>query len=353
MVSLNPDFRGADEVIIPSIIDKYGWGTNESFEERLLIERRGQEFLEDYQPLAMRLAEDEALLPEIVTKWNEFQKSKGRFEGSADWTLLDEFIHGKPLLWLPQIIGSCVVSNTLRGYPIRLQYQIVFLGRAQEYLGRNEFGPQNYAPYGPYSYGCARKRVNLRGGDGLFCEGIVESLLNDGVLPCSTPALVELNTRLNVNGDKDYFEPQNARVYRQWGDWQYIDSMKQYADYRVTSCPYVKSVEDLDKALDKAAPVFICSMIAVHKVGTHKDGFAIHARNPQDSWAHNMCFHGKIVASDGKKFFRFSNESWGEQHLYNVPYEEVDDWFKRRNVTAASIADIQGPSSSPPLLKAA
>lgn len=351
MSQLDPNFRGADEVVVPEGA-QFGWTDGTLTEaEAVLREKYGQERIANDMPVACRASEPFPIDPAVAKAWNDFQKSKGRGEGSQDWSLLDEFVFKVVLLWLPQIIGSCVVSNTFRGYVIKWMYQIVFQGMAMEYLGRNEFGPKNLAFYGPWSYGMARRRVNLRGGDGLFCEGIQESLLKDGILPCNTPALLELLARLRANGDKDFPEPQSATVYRRFGNWEFLDELKPYADYTLEECPFVKSVDDLDKALETASSTFICSMIAIKKVGTHKDGFAIHARDTGDQWAHNMCFHGKFkTVSNNEPFFRFSNESWGPSHIYNVTYNEADDWFKRRNVTAASIGKIHGPKSAPPLL---
>ncbi len=348
MPNLNPDFRGADEVVKPENAE-FGWATDSTEAEAILLERRGAERLQAEMPAQMTLASGEEPLQAIMDAWNAFQQSKGRFPGSYDWSILDEFVHGSPLIWRPQIGGTCVESNTKPGWVQRLQYQIVFLGNAMEYLGRDDKTSNNYAPYGPFSYGAARKRVNLRGGDGLFCEGMVESLLKDGVLPCNTPDLIALNKKLGVDRPQDYFEPQNVAVYRQWGDWKYIDEFAKYADYRLEECPYIKSVDELLAALKACKPVFCCSMLAIKKIGQHKDGFAIHGRNPNDQWAHNMQFRGKLVASDNGEFIRFANESWGPEHMYTVPVNEVDDWFRRRNLTAAAIGQIQGPSSSPPV----
>lgn len=349
MQNINPDFRGADEVIKPENAE-FGWAVNVSEAEAILLERRGEERLQAEMPAQMTFQEEEEPLPGIVEAWNTFQQSKGRFPGSYDWSILDEFVSQGPILYPAQIIGSCVISNTLPGWVAKLMYQIVFLGLPMEYIGRDQRGSNNYAPYGPYSYGAARKRVNLRGGDGLFCEGMVESLLKDGVLPCSNPDLIALNKKLGVDRPQDYFEPQNPAVYRAWGDWKYVDEFSKYADYRAGACPYVKSADELLKALKVCDSTFVCSMLAIKKIGQHKDGFAIHGRNPGDQWAHNMRFQGILVASDGAVFIRMSNESWGVEHMYTVPISEVDDWFRRRNLTAAAIGKINGPSSSPPLM---
>lgn len=345
----NPDFRGADEVIVPANLkDMTGWTDGKVSEnEAVLRERRGADRLQSDMPVVTRFAQGPALLPEIEAAWQLFQNSKGRGDKSCDWSLLDEFVIQKPLLFLPQIVGSCVVSNSFRGWIIRLMYQIGLLGQAEEYLGRNEFGKANYAFYGPYTYGCARRRGNMKGGDGLYCEVMRESLLKDGVLSCSTPKLLEILTGLGAASDRDLPEPQIEKVYRAFGDWKYLDDLTPYADFTLQECPEITRVDMLKAALQECKPTFHCSMIAIKKVGDHKDGFAIHKRDPNDQWAHLMCFHGFFYSSDGDLFFRFSNESWGEKHIYNVPYAEVDDWFKRRNVTAAAIGMINGPKSAP------
>lgn len=345
---LNPDFRSADEIIVPPNA-QFGWTDGKETESSALLrEQIGREHLEDDMPVACRVSASIEPLPEALTAWNLFQKSKGRAEGSYDWSLLDEFLIGKPLHWKAQIVGSCVVSNSYRGWNIRGMYQISLLGLPQEYLGRNEFGPNNYAFYAAYTYGMARKRANMRGGDGLYCEALQSSFLKDGVVACNTPALIELCKRLNVSKDTDFPEPQNEQVYRAFGDWKYLDELTPYADYVLEECPSVTKVDQLIERLKECKPTFICSMLAIKKVGMHKDGFAIHARNPSDQWAHNMCFHGFFITSDNQLMIRFSNESWGPEHIYNVPYEEVDDWFLRRNVTAAAIGNIRGPKSAPP-----
>lgn len=349
MTQLNPDFRSADEVTVPPDA-QFGWTDGKmSANEAYSREQAGADRLANNMPVAMRgLLNPQQPIPEMQAKWVEFQKSKGRAEGSHDLSLLDEFVFGVVLAWLPQIIGSCVVSNTFRGWVMRLLYQIALLGMPQEYLGRNEFGPKNLSFYGPYTYGMARRRGNLRGGDGLFGDVMAESLVLDGVLPCTTPALIELCGRNNVGREKDYPEPQSASFYRAWGDWKYIDQFKQYADYSLQEAPIVKSADDVIERSKLGMPCFFCSMIAIRKVGTHKDGFAIHGRDPGNAWAHNMEFLGFFIASDGDVFFRFSNESWGITNIYNVPYKEVVDWFRNRQPTSYAIGTINAPSSAPP-----
>jgi len=347
---MNPDFRGVDEVAIPADMKKLaGWTDGKISEKQALDqERKLFDAFGDVMPSATVKRPAKAANETMLAKWNEFQKSKGRFEGSNDMSLLDEFVAKQPLLWKPQIIGSCVWSNTFRGIVARYMYETIILGQPQEWLGENEFGPENYAPYGPFSYGCARKRANMRGGDGLYCSPMAETLVLDGVLACNTPELVQLLERLGVARDADYPEPQNSRVYRAFGNWQYIEALKQHAAYQFVETPPVTSAEQLWDMLapEQGKPVFVCSMEAVHKVGQHKDGFPIHARNPRDRWPHNMLWLGRFLASDGRRFFRHSNESWGVQHIYNRDFDEVDRQF--RNYTCAALGETNAPLSKPP-----
>lgn len=352
MSSLNPDFRGADEVEVPSdLSDMLGWAEDlDDLKDALNREdvMRGQ--FEADMPFACQQRPARAMNQEMLKKWNDFQKSKGRYEGSYDWSLLDEFVHGKPLVYRPQIIGSCVISNTFPGIVERHMYETVLLGQPQEYLGRDEFGPNSYAPYAAWSYGMARRRANMRGGDGLYCAPMAESLVKDGVLPCNTPALLTLLKSKGLDREQDFPEPQNANFYRALGRWQYLDDLKPHAKYAFVEAPSVTSADQLWDCLSQGKTAFVCSGEAIHKVGQHPDGFAIHARNPRDSWAHNMRFNGALVASDGERFIRQSNQSWGERHQYTRRFSEVDQAFRARRLRVAALGETNGPESSPPLI---
>lgn len=351
MPTLNPHFRQVDNIVVPANINTtLGWTDGKtSLTDAQRREAIGLDRITNDIPLSFRSIEFPPL-PEVVKAWNEFQQSKGRYPGSCDWTLLDEFAISTVLTWKPQIIGSCVASNTFRGWVIRLMYQIVFLGLGMEYLGRNQYTKNNYAFYVPYTYGSARRRGNMKGGDGLYADVMTESLLKDGVLSCLVPKLLEI---LKVNGfdkDTDFPEPQNERYYRRWGDWEFLDQVKEYADFQLEECLPVKNADQLKSNLENCKPCFFCSGIAIRKAGIHKDGFTIHVRDPGNSWAHNMCFHGFLIASDSELFFRFSNESWGLDYIYNVSYNEVVNWFKNQRPTSYAIGMIKGPQSAPPLI---
>lgn len=349
--TINPDFRGVDEVVTPP--DHYelcGW-TDGKDDERTALNKEHQAAHRIGMRMQSRtIVRDAAPMPERWDSFNEYQQSKGRYPGSCDWSLLDEWLHGAPLLWLPQIIGSCVVSNTFRAFVVRQMYQIGLLGMPQEYFGRDEFGPDNYGFYGPWTYGDARKRANMRGSDGLYCGPMRESMMESGVLMCNTPALGDLLGQLRVAGERDYPEPQGndgARIYRDFGNWKHVEDLRPYADFILLESPMVTNAEQLWALHQKGVPAFVCSMEAIRKIGVHPDGFPIHAENPNDAWAHNMAFHGGFIASDGSRWFRQSNESWGAHHIYNRRFEEVAQSFNAGRLTCAGIGEIRGPAGAP------
>lgn len=135
-----------------------------------------------------------------------------------------------------------------------------------------------------------------------------------------------------------------------FGSWSYLDDFTPYADYRVLELPRVRSADQLWELLQECKTAFVCSMEAIKRVGPHPDGFPIHARDPRNSWAHNMAFHGAFVASDGERFFRQSNESWGAQQIYNRRVDEVAAAFRSGRLMCAAIGEIDAPKSSPPLV---
>jgi hypothetical protein len=340
MALLNPDYRGADEIIVPQF-PQFGW-TGTVIEEQKSIAALAAD-----SPLLVRQYLDSPDDPTLRKSWDDFQASKGRFAGSNDLTLLDEFVFKKSFAWLPQIIGSCVVSNTFRAWVLRLMYQIVIRGEAMEYLGLAEFGPKSLSFYAPVSYGLMRRRGGLRGGDGGFCAPMGESLSKDGVLMCTTPKLLEILKTLNADGPNDFPEPQNAGVYRAFGNGSYLDTLKQFMDYPLRECPEIKTEEQAWSLAQAGKPSFWCSNIAIKKVGQHPDGFAIHADDPTNSWAHNMSKHGCMIASNGDEFYRWSNESWGVTHIYNIARPTVRKWIQQGRISAMAIGQIDGPKSSP------
>lgn len=303
-------------------------------------------------PICYRSRPSNELLPTIKKKWEDAMSLKGMQAGSVCLFTLEEVVFGRQFDWLPQDIGSCVVSNMLRPWVQRNLVQICGRGDAEEFLGKEEFTPDSISFYGPQSYGMARKRANMRGetenDDGLTCGAIISSLMGDGILDCNTPKLLELTAKLKADKPKMYPEPiGRPDVYRGFGNWRYIEDLRQFCDHRLLASVKQTSVDMVVESLKQYKPSIICSFTAIKKIGVHKDGFDIHARDPNRTWPHNMAFSGFFISSDGKIFIKVNNKSWGPKAVYNVPIEDVAGWFRRNGTSCMSLEEIDLPDSPP------
>lgn len=291
------------------------------------------------------------IAPEILDRWNVYQESKGRFAGSNDFSLLDEFVFGKTLTFLPQDIGSCVWSNTFRRWIERMIVEIAFYGDAEEWTGLNEFGPNSIAPF-CVSYGFARELANMRGGDGLYCSPMQKSLVQDGVVLCNTPKLQELLASAGATSERDYPEVRSTSLYRQIGDWAWNKTLRPYAGCKLLESPKVTSYEQFLQNEDEFKPMFMCSSLAIKIAGQHPDGFTYHVRNTQDSWAHNMGLGGRRVTSKGDVFHRVDNTSWlspsqpnRDAYVYWHEAKEIKSWISQGLIDVGTVGEIDGVQS--------
>jgi hypothetical protein len=356
-----------------------GWGVaNETIQEKHSIDRKMIGALQAARPMQMMLKPanvaitgvqslDDSPNP-LLVQFNAFQKKYGRHEGSMDLSLLDFFVFKKRLRWFPQPIGSCVWSNTWRVIVDRMLAELMLKGDPEELFGMDEYGAMSLAPHA-IQYGLARQRANMRGGDGLYCGPMADSLGGDGMLMCNVPKLQEVMKAAGANLKYDLPEPRGTSLYRQIGDWKFNAVLKPFCDHRVTETPVVTNIDDHLELSKAMKPIFQCSGIAIKAAGKHKDGFTIHQRDPNNSWAHNMAFKGHFYSSDNKLFLRFSNLSWTqnndpdaehadeprwddehEKYLYNLPAEHVKGWYDKNLVDSAAIGEIDMPDSAPPSL---
>ena len=343
---LNEDGSDFD---ISTVRGPMGWGDNTTLSIQAKHEREEQfyDVIAADIPVAFKARNTPVANGPMMDRFRKLHDSKGYGADSFDLTLMDELCFNKRMNWLPQKTGSCVISNSFRPWTRRMLYEVIVRGDSEEFIGRNEFTPNNLAFYAPFSYGCGRRRGNLRNGDGGFCETQYESFIKDGVVLCNNGKLLEILTKLNATTDKDFPEPQDNAVYRRFQSWEFLDTLLPFADFRLLESPKVTTVQqhiDLNKQFK---PMSVCSGVAIHKIGKHKDGFDIHAQNPRDSWAHCMSFQGYFTASDNKVYIRLSNESWGPNIIYNIPVEEVDRWYTRKLLTVQAIGEIDLPDSVP------
>lgn len=343
----------ANEVGHP--IGQMGWiipGVEDA-NEKLDFEKRVFAGYEAAAPARYQHREMRSIAPDILQRWNSFQESKGRFAGSNDFSLLDEFVFGKTLTFLPQDIGSCVWSNTFRRWIERAMVEIAFYGQPEEWTGTTEFGPSSIAPF-CVSYGFARQIANMRGGDGLYCSPMQKALTEIGVVLCNNPKLQELLAAAGATSERDLPEVRSTSLYRRIGDWAWNDALRPHATCRLLESPKVTTYEQFCQNEDEFKPMFVCSMLAIKIAGQHPDGFTYHTRNNGDSWAHNMGIGGRRVTSRGDVFHRVDNTSWlqpnqadRDAYVYWIAASEVKRWFNERLIDVGTIGEIEGLKSVP------
>jgi hypothetical protein len=338
-----------------------GWGIPTlSIRSNLDVEKEASERLAADYPRGY-MARAQAPIPQaLLDGFNKFQQENNRSPGSFDITLMTPWVFGKKYWWRPQETGSCVWSNTFRRVVDRAAFQIALRGDAGEYFGTTEFSPSSIAP-SLASYGFARERAKMKGlsanSDGLYRAPMPDSMLKDGFVSCSTPKLVELFKSLGLTKEDALPEPfGNPQLYRRFGNWEFNRLLLPYADHRLLEAPPITSIEQLLQNFREFKPGLQCSGIAIKKIGTHKDGFSIHARDTSTSWGHNMGYGGLRVGSDGKEYVIITNDSWifpnekePWKYVYNVPVEEVADWFKRDLLDSGTIGEIDLPKPMPPM----
>lgn len=248
-------------------------------------------------------------------------------------------------------VHNCVFSNSFRPWVAGALYQIALLGQSEEFTGTAHLGPNSIAPF-CVSYGFARQRANMRSGDGLYCKPMQESYLKDGIVLCSTPKVRELMQAAGATSNNDYPEPRSERLYRSIGNWAWNNDLRSYTCCRMLDAPIPANMDEFNRNIDAGRPMFQCSMIAVRRVGQHRDGFPIHGMDPSNQWAHNMGIMGRRVASNGDRFVIVCNTSWlqpggnPEAYLYNIPEQDfARSWFPKIDIGV--IGDIEGIQSLP------
>ena len=338
-----------------------GWGNpNITIRENLDIEKAATEkYFADYPRGYM--ARSQAPIPQVMLdNFNKFQQANNRSPGSLDMTLMTSWVFGKKFWWRHQEIGSCVWSNTFRRVVDRMAFQIALRGDAGEYFGTTEYSPTSIAP-SLASYGFARERAKMNGlserSDGLYRSPMTDSMLKDGFVTCSTPKLVELLRTLGMTKEEHLPEVfGNPHLYRRFGNWEFNKTLLPYADHRLLEAPPITSIEQLLQNCREFKPGLQCSGIAIKKIGTHKDGFSIHAQDRSTSWGHNLGYGGLRVGSDGKEYIIITNDSWIRpnepdpwRYVYNVPVEEVDRWFRSDMLDSGTIGEIDMPKPMPPM----
>lgn len=226
----------------------------------------------------------------------------------------------------------------MRAAAYRMLWEILVLGEPEILFGKDIFGFNSIAPFGPYHYGWGRKLGNMRGGDGSYCDVQIRALEQYGMLPCYTKAL----QNIVGSGERDYPEPQNSSLYRAFGNWKYIEELAQYAKpFLLKESELVTSAERSRELIcDHFKPMMVCSNWGFAPQSQHPDGFWIYKRS--GNWAHNMTKIAYRVCSRGDWWLGVLN-SWGpnahkDGEIFWIPMELEDRWLP--NSVCRSIGNI-------------
>ena len=318
---------------------------NATTKEKIYHSKAEQDKFAKESPKVFEQREAVAVPPELAKAWDLFQQSKGRAPGSNDLTLIVEFVFKMQFKWFPQDIGSCVWSNTFRPWVERMCWEICLRGDPEAYTGSGELGITSIAPH-CVQYGFAREIARMRSGDGLYKAPMIKSL-TQGVVLCNTPKVKELLEANSAGSPENYPEPRSAALYRKIGNWAWNAELQPYRTCVLKESVDVTSVDQHRLQENQNKPMIICSSLAYKKIGTHKDGFAIHGIDRGNRWDHNMDFSGFRLSKDGDRFTRLTTRSWNqrtgdyETYCFNISDTELAKIYKE-DVDVASIGEIEG-----------
>ena len=328
-----------------------GWGEDTQTKEiRHATEQKQFAALAEAAPMhVMRHAAKEP--SQRVLKLVQEEMAKDGMTGGFSARHIEAAVFGGFFPWLAQIIGSCVASGGMRAATRRTLIEIFLLGQSEETFGKAITGPDNVAPFGPYSYRAGRRLANMNNrSDGSYCSVHTRGAMTYGWLPCSTPGL-----------QSDAFpEPQSASTYRDWGASNGL--MDRFAPtakkFLLLESENIRDADDGKSALtEHYKPMMICSMWAFRPDYTHptwkdRDGnpIVIYKRDRSTSWAHNMTVDAAVVAA-GKDWVIIDN-SWGKNAHKNgswfvIPFSLFGDWC--RDAEIQTIGDIDLSDSAEPL----
>lgn len=310
---------------------KMGWGLPmDSIVTTTNREKKEYEALANAHPQLVQGREPRPIYERWMKKVKDLMAADG-IEDGFSCRYIEKAVLGDFIPWKAQIIGSCVASGNMRAITRRCMIESFILNEPEEIFGTSHVGPNNFAPFAPYSYGYGRMLGGMSRGDGSYCSVHIRGQQEGGILLCSTPGL-----------KSDTFpEPQNAALYRQWGSsrsliQQYSDTAKKIKlleSEKITSAGQGKEVCTLG-----LKPFMVCSSWAftpdyVHPKWKLADGspVVIYKRDMRTSWAHNMTIDGFILF-EGKWYVLVDN-SWGPNAHKNgsffiIPIELYDDWCR-------------------------
>jgi len=310
---------------------KMGWGEDtDTDESRLVREQRAFEALSNAYPDRINTATEPDYNENHFNIVKKLMQEDGIDNGfSANH--VEKAVFDNYLLWLEQLIGSCVGSGGGRVVTQRTLIEVFLLNEPEEILGTKLIGTNNVCPFIPFSYRAGRKIGGINRGDGSFCGAHIEGLMKYGSLPCSTPGIVS-----------DAFpEPQNTSTYRNMGNSDELLT-KFGPEAKVFLMEDTIKITDGDQGKDALTkffqPAMICSNWAFepdykHASWKFADGTPvyIYKRNTRTSWAHNMSIVAVVEAYG--KWWVFVKNSWGMKahksgDFFVIPFDLYGSWCR-------------------------
>lgn len=270
-------------------------------------------------------------------------------EGGFSFLHLEELVFKARLPWRPQIIGSCVASASMRVVAMRMLAEVFLFGDPEQLFGDRLEGTKSLASFAPYHYRAGRRLAGINGmGDGSLCLPQIRGLMQFGILPCHTPGIIS----------ESFPEPQNARLYREWGANnvlmdQFVDSAKKFP--LVESTKTLGAAESKDNLTVGLKPELICSAWAFkpdrpHPTWRLRDGSQvwIYTRDRSATWQHAMSRVAYVQVAG--QWYCIILNSWGDSHKngawFAIPAELDDQWIKQAEVQTIGEIDM---SDNPPL----
>ena len=318
-----------------------GWGVDsDSIKDKFNKERKAFERLATNKSLGRRPAKtvNERALQLVLKHMDE-----DGIEGGFSCRHLERAIFKRFLPWKRQLIGSCVASGGMRAMTRRTLAEVFLLMQREELFGTEFTGTNNVAMFAPYSYRAGRSKAGINGNmDGSFCSAHIEGAMDWGMIPCWANGL----------DSDDFPEPQNTRLYKQWGaSDSLMNKFKSVGEkFLLLESEKITDFDQHWSALEDFKPQMVCSDWAFKPKAKHPtwklaDGSPvwIYTRDRSTSWAHNMTLDGALIHR-GDKFTCVDN-SWGDNAHKNgsffvIEAEEMARWIRDAEIQTIGEIDL-------------
>ena len=328
-----------------------GWGLEEDkIQDTLYKEKKNFDQLAANKPKALMRTKAKAFNNKTM-ELVKAEMAKDGIEGGFSCRYVEKVIFKEFFQWKAQLIGSCVASGAMRIMARRALIEVFLLMATEDIVGTQITGTNNVAFFAPYSYRAGRKKGGINGnGDGSFCSAHIEGALDFGMLTCNTPGLES----------DDFPEPQNTRLYKQWGanDTLLNKFASEGRKVKLLESEKITNIDSHWTALvEHYKPQMVCSNWAFKPKSQHPtwklangDPVWMYTRNKRSSWAHNMSLDGAITHG-GNKYTLIEN-SWGINAHKNGSFfileaDETANWI--RDAEIQTIGDIDLPDSEHPV----